>query len=313
MQTIFALLFIPISNQTLISCGAWYPTSEAGYLERLKSDFGGVTKLDIGCSCHINLILKKEGLIMQNEPTVYSHCFQRTNPLLLLTCAVLSFSNSCGSSNSPTISGSFAGTVALYDSTFEALSNFSSTNVVIDGTSFSTSTDPNGHWEINGVPQGLYDITASKSGYGTFHWYQQPMVGGVLDLKPAEIANMSTKTPVISSVTSSGGYWTIIIQPYNSGFLAAYCDVDSTTQPSEAHLATNVFAQSDGYFSYSDLRAGGAQSGETLYFSTSTIFYDDEYASLGETFSSSFFDPYHNETRWASTGPRSNVIAVTMP
>jgi hypothetical protein len=226
--------------------------------------------------------------------------------------AVLAWMSGCKTVTSPGMTGLFAGRVALIDSTqialAVALSDFSGATVSIDGTTFSATTDSSGQWEISGVPEGLYNITATKSGFGTFHWYEQEMVGGRLDLTPAGIARMPSFTPILTKAYFAGlllGY--NIPSPDSIPYFAMYCDLDSNTQPSDAHLLTDPY--DDGYFTNDALRTAGAHSGETIYVSASAVFNDDH----PDGFAFSFFDPIHNETRFASTGPKSNVIAVTMP
>ncbi len=236
------------------------------------------------------------------------HSFQQIPVGIVIAVAVLAWMGGCKTTTSPGTTGSFAGRVALIDSTQLVLSNFSGITVSIDGTSISTTTDSSGRWEINAVPEGLYSISATKSGFGTFHWYEQQMVGGRLDLTPAGIAQMPSFTPVITKAYFDGLTLGYNVQAFGSiPYFAMYCDLDSNTQPSDAHLLTDQY--DDGYFTYDALRSAGAYSGETIYVSSSSVFNDDH----PDGFAFSFFDPVHNETRFSSTGPKSNVIAVTMP
>ena len=139
------------------------------------------------------------------------------------------------------------------------------------------------------------------------------MAGSRLDLDAAGIANMPSYTPVLQNVSwnLAGEYSTLGVGPENdpgsTHVLMSYCDLDSTTQPLDAHLAVSPTGQ---YFSYETLRTAGAQSGQTLYISLSTVFNYNSYTN--GAYSVQFFDPAHNEYRWASTGRKSNVIAVTM-
>ena len=229
------------------------------------------------------------------------------NISILLVLAALACSAGCKTTTSPTASGSFAGRVLLFDSTGTALPNFSGTTVVLDGTTFSTTTDATGQWQISGVPEGQYNVTASKPGFGTFHWYEQQIIDGRLDLGAAVIVNMPIDKPVLMNASAILG-GTLSANGQTAGpmqTLVIDCDLDSTTLPSEPHLATGL-----GYISINNLRAAGAVSGKTLYISISAVYngtyYQDEFVTY-------FFDPTHNEFRWASTGPKSNVIAVTMP
>ena len=227
-------------------------------------------------------------------------------------------SSGCRMATAPEGSGSIAGRVALFDSTDVSLSDFFGTTVSIDHTSLSTTTDPSGYWMIDSIPNGVHDITATKPGFGTFHWYEQNVNNGKTDLRTAAIARMTQVHYTLKRlmwmygalfpvIDSSENQW-----PYRA---IAYCDLDSNVQPSDAHLAISIGFVTGGsgpdYFSIDDLRAAGARPGQTLYISMSTIF--DESSGQSNGFEASFFDPVHNQTRWASTGQKSNVIAVTMP
>jgi hypothetical protein len=228
---------------------------------------------------------------------------------LAVTLAIYVFTSGCKTVSSPGTTGSFAGVVMLAD-TSGIIANFSGTTVSIDSTSFSTTSNSNGQWMIGGVPEGQYNITASKPGFGTFHWYQQQLLDGTVYLQPIELARMNLFTPVLSIVVWSQGrlhFNALLPRTDSEPTLLVYCDLDSTTQPSDSHFATSQYSYTPdgstfvGDFSYEVLREAGAQSGQVLYLSASTI---------GGT---AFIDPMHNETRWSTTGPKSNVIKVTMP
>ncbi|MDP4198024.1 MAG: carboxypeptidase-like regulatory domain-containing protein [Bacteroidota bacterium] len=232
----------------------------------------------------------------------------RSTLLFAIAVFVIVAATGCNHTTSPGGGGMIAGRVVLFDSTRMELSDFSGTKVSIDGTTLSTLTDAVGAWQIGGLPEGRYDITASKPGFGTFHWYQQVMVGGRLDVQTAAIARMKDFTPVIS-LGSFAGALSLFDSAGHS--IIGYCDIDSTSKPSDPHLAVTMFDPVDCYISTNDLRAAGVASGQVLYVSASTIF--DGYDGYSIGYAVSFYDPVHHETRYASTGPKSNVIKVTMP
>ncbi len=229
--------------------------------------------------------------------------------------AVLAWMSGCKTVTSPSTTGSFSGRIVLFDSTRYQMPDFSGATVQLDGTSFHTTTDSLGAWDISGVPEGLYNISASKPGFGTYHWYQTNMTGGTYYLSTVYIARMPTDVPVLDSVwgsASDGGWQFVGHTTGGMDFVVGYCDTNSTIQPFEPHLATNLMGSSGG-FAVDDLRTAGARSGQTLYISVSAVFNagGDLTGFGGPPFI--FFDPAHNEYRWASTGPKSNVITVTMP
>ena len=73
------------------------------------------------------------------------------------------------------------GKVMLYDTLGKALTNLSGTTVTVDGTvpSISLTTDQDGSFNSPPFPSGIYNLTASKPGYGTMRIIQFRNAGGV--------------------------------------------------------------------------------------------------------------------------------------
>ena len=228
----------------------------------------------------------------------------------LLTLALIGL-NSCSEHGiSPNSGGMIAGHVALFDSTNAALPDFSGTTVSIDGTDRTALTDSVGHFAFTDLPEGTYNVTATKAGFGTFHWFQQEVSGSEIDLATGAIARMGYFAPHLSFAGWGGGELTTSVNDSGaprSYTTWVYCDIDSTTPPAGTHL---MVSYTSSYFSINDLRACGGRPGQTLYISASTVFNGDNYSGEFET---RYFDPAHNQWHWASTGPKSNVIAVQMP
>ena len=230
---------------------------------------------------------------------------------------------SCRSTTSPLSSGSVAGRVILFDSNYAPLTDLSGVLVHVDGSSIAAVTDPLGAWKLTGISEGLHDITATKAGYGTYHWYEQNINAGNLDVGTVALAQMPSFTPVINGVGYFGSTLSFWVKGAYDSLpphveAAGYCDLDSTVQPSDPHLlvALNTDSRSGGgiYFGRVDLIAAGVRPGQTLYFSSSNVFVRDTDNYSVASYSTIFGDPAHNhQHRFASTGPKSNVIAVTMP
>ena len=249
-----------------------------------------------------------------------THC--RDFFMFAILTALTSLIGGCRGTTAPEKTGSFAGRVILFDSTKTIngsyrlpLSDFSNVLVTIDNSSYSAETDSLGQWEIHDVPEGQYDLTASKQGFGAFHWYQQFLSDARHDLSTPGLSRMRAISPVISDVKFEGTYlgFNVPVQGQDTLWIEGYCDLDSTTQPSESHLACTITQTTEGcsdYFSISDLRAAGARSGQTLYVSASSAFSE---SNDSRAYVVSYYDPRYNETRWASTGPKSNVVKVIMP
>jgi hypothetical protein len=240
--------------------------------------------------------------------------------LLLIVC--VGFLSACKSSTAPDGSNTIAGLVVLYDSTgldsdtaAVTLSDFSGIDVSIDGTTHKTVTDRDGHFKFDNIPNGTYSITATKAGFGTYHWFEQPVVNGSVNLTQAIFSRMPQGPAGLVQVPH-GPYdkdrgWDLIGQIPKRGAVAFYCDRDSNTPPGAAHLAI-VCELPELIFSTDLLRSAGAHSGDTLYFTCSAVFAGPGTPYYHPT-GYSYYDPIHRETRYASCGTRSNVIMGIMP
>ena len=234
---------------------------------------------------------------------------------VLMSCFVLGGCKDLDSSSALGASGagSIAGQVVLFDSTSVPLTDYSGTMVRVDSTSLSTVTDVDGRWTLASVPVGLHDITVSKPGFGAYHWYERNINGGVQDLEHVALSRMSNHHITIgagwSGLNADPGLevWSDSVTS-NVYTCAYYFDLDSNVQPSDPHF--KVGRDRINYESLYELRTAGVKSGQTLYMSASTVFLADGWTG---GFVTQYFDPKHNEERWASTGPKSNVVAVRMP
>ena len=229
-----------------------------------------------------------------------------------IACA--SFLMSCkGNSTSPLGTSTFAGRIALFDSAGHAINDFSGVTVQLDNTNLQTATNADGSWEIDNVPAGQYDISATKSGFGTFYWYEQTATGGRYDLSTAGLAEMPNIVP--NPPTPAIGYGVLELGgPFsdsNHHWLEPYVDADSSVEPSSPHLSMPS-GEAEQYISIDDLRAAGVQPGQKIYVSYAWVF--DSYGDLdSRQYEYKFYDPRHQETRYASNGPKSKVFEVTMP
>jgi hypothetical protein len=239
--------------------------------------------------------------------------------LFLLILALIG-ANSCrNNGTSPHDSGTIAGRVMLFDSAGTALSDFSGTSVSIDGTALATHTSSTGQFEFDNLADGMYDVTATKPGFGTFHWYEQSVNNGRLDLQTAGLENMPTFTP-----TMGYGEWDgdiLFINTSDSANLQvySYCDLDSTTQPQDPHLVVSVGYNSPGSLGCiverSDLLAAGFKPGQTIYLTCSSVFStmpNNNRLVNNSGIATVYFDPRHSAYCWASTGPRSIVATIIM-
>ena len=233
----------------------------------------------------------------------------------MLLCVSL-FSACKGTSTSPLGLSTFAGRVALFDSTGHALNDFSGVTVQLDNTNFQTTTKTDGSWEIDNVPAGQYDVSATKTGFGTFYWFEQTATGGRYDLSTAGLARVTKVVadsihPFFERDILEFGDYPDNQSDTNGHWLAAFVDLDSTVEPWAPHLAVSAGVDAQ-YISINDLRAAGAQPGQMLYVSYAWAYEDYGSYDYGH-YECSFYDPRHHETRYASNGPKSKVFEVMMP
>jgi hypothetical protein len=114
----------------------------------------------------------------------------------------------------PVTKGNIVGSVNLYDEGTNEVEG-SGMTVILEGTSFSSTTNGDGEFTLNDVPFGTYTVVYEKSGYGTFKKFnvvhqggntfitQNPSLGQQSTTSITELnAGSSDDFPVILSVTT---------------------------------------------------------------------------------------------------------------
>jgi hypothetical protein len=235
--------------------------------------------------------------------------------LLICTFLAALLASCKNNANEPKNDVTLAGRIELVDSTNIMLTDFSGAIVSVDNTNLTTTTDSFGHWQIQNVPESEHNITATKAGFGTFHWYQQTFAGGEYDLQTVVFGRLPNVTPIIdSAVTNVGGIYCEVNASSLSGHswpVQFYLDLDSSTQPEDPHTIIPVADIGSVFFSMNSLHAAGIHSGQTVYLSAS-LFFSDESAYSGGT-DCQYYDPVNHQWQFASTGPKSNVLKVVIP
>ena len=157
-----------------------------------------------------------------------------------------------------------------------------SVQVTIDGTSDSTMTNSGGYWKILDVPEGTYNLTFSKTGYGTtkllhvrFRAGSQGL-GEVVwlgQLPTFDISTVYTQT-TDTTLTVRGG---IIKAPGYRRNMYIYLGKTSNVSSSPSDYQLLYTAQTDMNRIYSvtiplsDLRSGGFASGDTVFIAVYEI------------------------------------------
>ena len=146
---------------------------------------------------------------------VYQHTFFKTIIMKFLAfCLTLVLFAACNKSDYIPVHGGgsngkekIIGTVYLFDDLANAAPAYDMT-VSIDGTAFTTSTDSSGKYSFKDVPAGTYNLTYSKTGYGTyrldtFHLvYNANDTPAVVPVKALSTVSTTTVTDLFISVES---------------------------------------------------------------------------------------------------------------
>jgi hypothetical protein len=105
----------------------------------------------------------------------------RTTKLFLALLVAVSIFSSCtkdNNSNDGILSGDLIGYVKLYEVDGTALANNSGVTVAVEGRNISATTDSTGRYVFTGLRTGTYNLTFTKSGYGTGKEIGYQFVGG---------------------------------------------------------------------------------------------------------------------------------------
>jgi hypothetical protein len=191
--------------------------------------------------------------------------------------------------------------------------------VLLEGTNLAGTSDSNGSMNLSNIPQGTYDISVSKKGFGLCRYYGIPVLQGTPSVLPPLFLGLApTQTMIFDSVVSVSKE-TIQIRVRDStiygGIIVAACfaDLDSSAEPGAAHYAMDVFYRSSKDI-YLSLNTDTVKSGTTLYLSGA---YFNSRSSSDPNNSSNYYanywDSHANTFRFISTGPKSNVLKITIP
>ena len=78
----------------------------------------------------------------------------------------------------PELSGNILGSVTMVDSLNMSIQDKSGASIILYPKIDSTTSLSDGSWQLNNVPEGIYDITIAKSGFYTQKIFQFQFVGG---------------------------------------------------------------------------------------------------------------------------------------
>lgn len=100
--------------------------------------------------------------------------------LLLVICVCFGYACKKWDTDNPTYpqKGSISGRIILYDTAGIRLPVAAGVTVTLDSTRYTAVTNDSGVYVIQHVPRGSYDVSFTKSGYGTYRLFNQEHAGG---------------------------------------------------------------------------------------------------------------------------------------
>jgi hypothetical protein len=147
------------------------------------------------------------------------------------------------------------GQVNLLDADSGYMPPYNAIQVSLEGTNYSTVTDDSGLFELDGIPQGTYDVRFSKAGYGDVRWIGTSIQGGgnspiylnEQSNNPSSRAlTLYKQSDLITTLTSASIKDSAL--PTNSGIYAPYVWLEGQYSCSHS-LSTNRY-QIAVYFSH---------------------------------------------------------------
>jgi Carboxypeptidase regulatory-like domain len=257
--------------------------------------------------------------------------FSVASLLLVLVFGQLLTSCSQTSTLSSIQPGSVTGVAILLDSVANQLPSSAGVNVTLDNSNYMTQTDSTGFWKIDNVASGNYDITVSKTGFGLCIAYGVTIEGpGTTSVTPQmQFAAAPTVAPVISNLAiheGDTGSVTAVVGAISSANnypdIMIFMDLSPNVQPGDAHLLWEF--NGNGFdWSVDAIHQAGIPSGTTVYVSSCEMNFasvwhrildDGGSSELNATIiSATYNDPVDNSTHFITTGPKSNVVAITIP
>jgi hypothetical protein len=228
---------------------------------------------------------------------------------------------SCGRDSISGPSGTaLSGTVALQDAWGNDLDDFSGVAVSVGGLSLKAVTDKNGSWHIDDVPAGRYDITLAKATFGMMRILDQAVVGTTTTAPKITMASTPTLQALIDSIyvgTLSGISFYFVdghlsAPPPASSKLAVtviFLSKSETVSPDPASYDQwNASLGLDG--KSSTFRMALPVDGMRASFGSGTQLFVAGYSNSAAC--SCYDDPATKKRVFTNTGPRSNVVRMTV-
>lgn len=231
-----------------------------------------------------------------------------------------------GCENSEVVQLDLKGTLKGKISTLDefGFNNSDQENVVVqlDGSVplISSITDSTGHYEMNEIPSGTYNLIISKEGYGENQRQGLQIVGGnepiycndfIIEKSSTTIENLSLEIVNITEIYMKGIVnHNYLFEQGGSRAPAIRYFIDNIENPSYInYLQTGTFSH------YGE---GGSQIEERIYIDKNLLpsgskIYVIAYGCYGLDSFGGYFDFLSNQYIYTSVGTESNIASITIP
>ena len=208
------------------------------------------------------------------------------------------------------------GSVATLDTALTTAYGFEpvqGAQVSLNGTAFTAVTDKKGEFQIDGIPEGQYDILYSKTGYGENKMMRTPIRPGASDFynvllgrEPSALVHLDSIVPDTEGFSSTVDPFFHIDGTASSAIpVEVFIDLDSNHQSADSHLrAYEIVLPAINWTFLFQPSALHLEKGTTIYITAAAV-----NARAGVY----YMDPLDQDARFVSVGMRSNVVSFVMP
>lgn len=221
--------------------------------------------------------------------------------IALSLCAITLLASCSKDSDTPTVSrGSLSGTIIAYDDKTSSSSNASGFTVTLLPTGKTATTDAAGKFNFADLAYDSYDLTVSKTGYGTYKLFGVNLQSASQNIPSISMGAVSTTTvtaftlnntqynggPGVSYIYSTSPAPSSSNRGYTRAFLGTANDVSSSNYVAFSSVRSNQSNSVNGGFTADELYAMGFRTGQPVFIKL-----------YGESaFSNSYLDPATSKT-----------------
>jgi len=220
----------------------------------------------------------------------------------------------------PSMMGNITGLVTLIDSNGVQPTNKSGVTVSIPGSSKTAITDSTGHWALDSMTTGTYEIDLSKNTFGMTKHLNQQLVGGgtlyigtdILSQVPDFTVNLTSDSLGIGFVKIKGTLLWSTPQTIGRNILLFIGNQNNVSDnPANYLTEVNVFVSDTGTVFSTNINTSvfsdaGIQTGSNAYI----IAYPSSAPAASST---RYADMVTGRFFYTSLGNQSNILTITTP